>query len=767
MSQKLPAGADAGGGEGAGEGDRQAAQGTETAPASEGLGFLPTDPGAPGRPGPATRAGLETQPAPGRTPEATASERKPALDPLEVQTLLGAGTDSRRALREQLRMRRLWPALLTLLCGLVATLLCTRVLEQRERAVRGMSIIEDASEAIAGIRLGFVVPLEDVYQLVAVWTHAQPPTRAQFAALVRGALERTPDLYAFEWIPVVPAAQRKALEAAAQADGLLGFTLRDRTPAGRPVPAPERPFYMPIYYMEPPDPALLGLDLHTESVRHNWLERACRDSSLVLISTHALTERAEAGPVLVGMHAVHGPAVDGGTPPCLGVITALWRVRTLVEGTLTDDERARYRLALFDLDARPGRQLLFESERGFYAELEKDTGLRARAFATEFPIADHKFRLIVVARPRPLSDSPARVVLVAGLAASALLSLLLAALLSLRGVRQAVEASLRLGQYTLVHRLGRGGMGVVYEARHRMLARPVAIKFIRDADKGKNALRRFENEARATASLRSAHTICIYDYGRTPSGAFYYVMELLEGMDLDHLVRRHGPVPAARAIHLLRQTCSSLAEAHARGLVHRDIKPANLFSCQSGLERDFLKVLDFGLAKLNKALWGSEVAITQRGGAPGTPAFMPPEIFAGKEADARSDIYMLGCVAYWLLTGRLVFEGRDGLDVARKHAGTAPEPPSRRASRPIPPEVDALVLACLAKDPAARPQTARELERQLAQCARTLEARGEVWTETDAERFWAQPPAVDPSRPPDPHASSDPSMSGSDLKLFS
>ena len=763
MSQKPPARA--------GAGDRQAAQGMETTPAGEALGLLPTDPG--GGPGPekarAHDPGAETEPAPRHTPATAASDPKPALDPVEVQTLLGAGTDSRRALREQLRMRRLWPALLTLLCGIVATLLLTRVLEQRERAARGMSIIEDASEAIAGIRLAFVVPLEDVYQLVGMWTHAQPPTRAQFSALLRGALERTPDLHAFEWIPVVPAAQRKALEAAAQADGLLGFTLRDRTPAGRPVPAPERPFYMPIYYMEPPDPALLGLDLHTESVRHNWLERACRENALVLTSTHALTERTSGGPVLVGMHAVHGPAVTTDAPPCLGVVTALWRVRELVEGTLTDDERARYRLALFDLDARPGRQLLFESESGFFAELEKDADLRARAFVTEFPIADHKFRLIVVARPRPLSDSPARVVLFAGLGASALLSLLLAALLSLRGVRQAVEASLRLGQYTLVQRLGRGGMGVVYEARHRMLARPVAIKFIRDADKDANALRRFENEARATAALRSAHTICIYDYGRTPSGAFYYVMELLEGMDLDHLVRRYGPVPAARAIRFLRQACSSLAEAHARGLVHRDIKPANLFSSRSGLERDFLKVLDFGLAKLNKELWGSEVAITQRGAAPGTPAFMPPEIFAGKEADARTDIYMLGCVAYWLLTGKLVFEGRHGLDVARKHAGTVPEPPSSRVSRPLPPEVDALVLACLAKDPAARPQTVRDLERMLAQCARVLETRGEAWTESDAERFWAQRPAAGPAAARDKAEppSSDPSMSGSDLKLFS
>ena len=210
------------------------------------------------------------------------------------------------------------------------------------------------------------------------------------------------------------------------------------------------------------------------------------------------------------------------------------------------------------------------------------------------------------------------------------------------------------GSYELVTKLGEGGMGEVWVARHRMLARPAAVKLVRpellghDQRSRETAIRRFEREARATAALRSTHTIDVYDFGVTEDGSFFYVMEFLEGLTLDAMVRRYGPISAGRAVYLLRQICHSLGEAHARGMVHRDIKPANIFSSRLGPDCDFVKVLDFGLVKQTSDL-NESTALTGLGVAAGTPAFMAPEVaLSQSDVDSRADIYAVGCVAYWL-----------------------------------------------------------------------------------------------------------------------
>jgi serine/threonine-protein kinase len=308
-----------------------------------------------------------------------------------------------------------------------------------------------------------------------------------------------------------------------------------------------------------------------------------------------------------------------------------------------------------------------------------------------------------------------------------------------------------LGCYRLVERLDHGGMGEIWRARHRMLQRPVAVKLIRPDVLGvKNPVEaaalvaRFQREAEATAALHSAHTIALHDFGVTPEGTFYYVMELLEGLDLETLVRRFGPVPPERAIHLLIQACDSLAEAHAAGLVHRDVKPANMLTCRFGLKWDFVKVLDFGLVKTAWTM-GDDERLTSEGTITGTPAFMAPEAVLGSESiDARVDLYGLGCVAYWLLTGERLFTGRTPVEVLLHHARTPPVPPSERTGRPIPPDLEALVLACLAKDPADRPPSAEWLAARLAEC----EAAG-AWTPARAREWWEQhftPAAAAPLR---------------------
>jgi eukaryotic-like serine/threonine-protein kinase len=285
---------------------------------------------------------------------------------------------------------------------------------------------------------------------------------------------------------------------------------------------------------------------------------------------------------------------------------------------------------------------------------------------------------------------------------------------------QQVTREREMGSYRLGELLGRGGMGEVYRATHRMLARPAAIKLIRpevlasgDDSMAQTATARFRREAEAAARLRSPHTVELYDFGVTEDGTLYLVMELLEGINLELLVRQQGPLAAARIVQILRQVCESLEEAHSYGLVHRDIKPANIHLGRLGLRDDFVKVLDFGLVR--SIAGPSEESLTGAAGmTPGTPAYMAPEVAHDRALDGRADLYSLGCVAYYLLTGHLVFEGETPLQTILKHLQQPPEPPSRRTDRPIPANLETLVLACLAKRPDDRPQSAGELAELLA-----------------------------------------------------
>jgi serine/threonine-protein kinase len=316
----------------------------------------------------------------------------------------------------------------------------------------------------------------------------------------------------------------------------------------------------------------------------------------------------------------------------------------------------------------------------------------------------------------------------------ALLALVMAKIVIRYGVR--LKRAREIGAYELVAPLGQGGMGEVWVARHRLLARPAAVKLIRpelisrDERQREAIYRRFEREAQATATLRSTHTIDIYDFGRADDGSFYYVMELLDGASLDQLIKRHGPLGAARTVYLLRQVCHSLGEAHKHGLTHRDIKPANIFVCTLGPDYDYVKVLDFGLVKHHGV--DTQTELTADGSTAGTPAYMAPEMATSKDAvDGRADLYALGCVAYFMLTGRQVFEGETSIATILKHVRDVPVPPSERSELPVPAALDEVVLACLAKDPAARPQTAAELTRRLAAIS-----FAEPWSCDEGKAWW-------------------------------
>jgi DNA-binding NtrC family response regulator len=306
-----------------------------------------------------------------------------------------------------------------------------------------------------------------------------------------------------------------------------------------------------------------------------------------------------------------------------------------------------------------------------------------------------------------------------------------------------LDEGVPLDHYRLLEKLGEGGMGEVWRARHQLLARPCAIKLIRpellgDA-KREAATERFRLEARTIARLSSPNTVRLYDFGVSEAGAFYFVMELLSGMDVASVVERFGPLPPERVVALLRQVCRSLAEAHGEGLLHRDIKPNNLFLSRLGLEFDVVKVLDFGLVKtLNE----NSAQMTAEGILTGTPAYMPPERVVGGKADERSDLYSLGCVAYWMLTGRTVFSG-DAMAVMIHHARTAPVPPSKATGQSLPAGLEEIVLACLEKTPEKRPASAADLWQRLGDIALSA-----PWTSERAEQWWREhlPELASPSR---------------------
>lgn len=293
-------------------------------------------------------------------------------------------------------------------------------------------------------------------------------------------------------------------------------------------------------------------------------------------------------------------------------------------------------------------------------------------------------------------------------------------------LRKNALATRRLGQYMLLEEIGRGSSGMVYRARHEMLRRPVAVKLLSPDMTNESTAALFEHEVQITSQLTHPNTVAIYDYGRTPEGLFYYAMEYLSGVDLDQLVRQFGPQPEGRVIHILRQVCGSLGEAHQNGLIHRDIKPANIVLTRRAGGHGVVKVLDFGVAKARQRG-------TPAGGAVvGTPHFIAPEAVATpQQVDARSDLYSVGAVGYWLLAGKTLFESTQIAELLEHQVKREPPPPSVRLGRSLSADLEELLMKCLAKSPDARPASAEALEHSLSRCSSAQE-----WTPVENEQWW-------------------------------
>lgn len=308
--------------------------------------------------------------------------------------------------------------------------------------------------------------------------------------------------------------------------------------------------------------------------------------------------------------------------------------------------------------------------------------------------------------------------------------------LSIRNIRKNMQSTVSrledsLGQYRLKYKIGDGGNGSVYRAGHALLRRPTAIKLMHpEYASSETAKKRFEHEVQTMSCLAHPNTVAVYDYGKTPDGTLYYAMEYLAGINLDDLVQVKGPLLPSRVIHILRQVCGSLAEAHDKGMIHRDIKPSNIMLCERGGLYDVVKVLDFGLAK---AMQQKDVHLTQANTVVGTPMYMAPEIISSPDRiSPRSDLYALGAVGYYLLTGANVFEGSNSVEICASHIHNPPPPPSVRTRQPIPADLEKLILLCLKKQPDERPESARALADRLSECE---DAGG--WTEADAQAWWS------------------------------
>ncbi|MFL5506242.1 MAG: protein kinase domain-containing protein [Gemmatimonadales bacterium] len=304
----------------------------------------------------------------------------------------------------------------------------------------------------------------------------------------------------------------------------------------------------------------------------------------------------------------------------------------------------------------------------------------------------------------------------------------------LRRAKARAERAERLGQYTLEWKIGEGAMGDVYRARHALLRRPTAIKLLRPDRLSARAKGRFEREVQITSRLTHPNTVAVYDYGRTDAGTLYYAMEYLRGLTLDLVVSRFGPMPERRVVHVLKQVAGSLAEAHDQGLVHRDVKPQNVMLCHRGGVADLVKVIDFGLVKESPDIRNPE--LTSEGAAVGTPLYMAPEAASSSgEVDARSDLYSVGVVAYFLITGEQPFFGLTAREVFRKHLEDRPVSPSEKLGRTVAPELESLILRCLAKSPTSRPESARALHCMLEE---VLEPSLGAWTSEEAEAWWRE-----------------------------
>ncbi|HTD51493.1 MAG TPA: CHASE domain-containing protein [Thermoanaerobaculia bacterium] len=616
-------------------------------------------------------------------------------------------------------------------------------LHTRALAAARVAFAERAQRLQAAIAERLTQPFEDLSALSSFFGASGGLSRQQFRLLANPMLLRHSTVYAFEWLPVVRESERSAYEAEARATGLTDYRIWEAGPDGRPREAARRPSYVPVHYMEPPSALALGFDIAAEPGRWRIAEKARETGVITASPPFRLVEdmgQPNASLAIALYAPIYGQGNSAGEPgrgaSLSGFVMAIFRVAPLVNYAVSAADASGLAFALSDAEA-PGAPALAERPQSA-RKLEHRAG-----FELKFPVhfVDRWWTLDVFALPGSLL--PARRVPIGVAATGVLIALFgFVVVTSLRTISRLRRQAEKVGPYRLVARLGHGAMGVVWEARHALLRRPTAVKLLAPGTGGERALARFEREVQLTAGLTHPSTIAIYDYGRTADGVFYYAMELLHGINLLQLVSFDGPLPPSRVVHLLRQACGALTEAHAAGLIHRDIKPANLMICVQGGIPDFLKILDFGLVKdigAAEPLPGKDAPQAQAdaglsldGSILGTPLYMAPEGMSDpSKVDARADLFALGAVGYFLLTGHSPFPGRTAIEVFRSERQGPPPPLERAAPNPVPAGLEETIRRCLAFNREERPASAEALDAMLEECG-----AAPAWKPADARIWW-------------------------------
>lgn len=612
------------------------------------------------------------------------------------------------------------------LTGLVLTATTARFAHVRGRAQR------DAQLADAGAQLAFAVrervrlPAEALQTLGAVIAHAPTIDRATFESVAASVHRRAPPIYALEWAPLVAHDQRAALEAQARAEGRPAFAIVEPGPDGM-APAAMRDRYLPILYIYPENPAI-GFDVLWRAEAAAVFFAACASGAATFSPRYRLIEDTDADRASV---ILYEPVWRGGQVPAdpearcrevAGAAILIFRVQDMV-GDAISHQRARWLdVALEDVSATPPA-LLYENRPGAAA---RATGGASRAVPLELYGRTWRLR---VGWPAP-PPWPWLTLLLGG-ALTALATAGTGGAVWYLTHHRRLRSMTKLGQYRVERELGRGAMGVVYQAEHTLLRRPAALKLLAPELSDAASRARFEREVRLAAKLQHPSIVQVYDFGVTAEGLFFYAMELLDGVTVRDLVADHGPVPPARAAALVRQIAEALREAHGKRIIHRDLAPANLMVTVRGETYDVVKVLDFGLVKRIRSLDDEELTRprSEAGVVIGSPGFIAPEVLRGREADERVDIYAVGAIWYLLLAGRAPFSGPTPTVVMQSQLRAAPAP-LHKLIPDLPAGLAELVADAMQPDPRLRLRSMSELLLRLD--ALELPA----WTQEQARRWW-------------------------------
>lgn len=626
--------------------------------------------------------------------------------------------------------RRHGPAILVFVFCSLLSVAISLVIWQRQVLHAREGVDQRLSRIALNVESSFALPMEAIHGLVALFHSTPNVSRDQFHAFIRPALKRHPSVYVFEWLPYVKHKDRAKIEQRGRAEGIPHYEFVKILTDGTMVRAPKREAYLPILYMQPVvERSLFGFD----SLSHFGEDenfRRMRDTASLVVTER--THLVEDPPDVYSIAVLHG-VYRGGIPATvearrknfMGMVNVLFRVRPLIEHALVGADVTGLDVVLIDTTAPPDKQLLYESTRGIAALMAQ----RQTTWEKRITFGAREWLLQFTTRSLFEKGNFPWLVLALGLGVSAFFSLAVSAFRTMKELRRRVQKSQELGQYRLVESLGSGGMGIVFRAQHAMLRRPTAIKLLSPKNFSPVGIERFEREVQLTAQLTHPNTVDVYDYGRSVDGVLYYAMEYIEGLTFQHLVDYEGPQPVGRVIHLMRQVCGALAEAHDKGIIHRDIKPSNLMVTRLGDVPDFVKVFDFGLVK---DLSNDDMDLTVGDKFIGTPLYAAPELISDvRNADARSDMYSLGVVAYYMLSSHHVFVAANPTALLAKHASEEPLPVSAMSQAPIPGALEEWVMTCLHKDPKDRPTSIRWMEERLEEMAAV-----HPWTRVQAQAWW-------------------------------